>query len=126
MAEITPASPHEARAFLRQALAYDTTDGASSQEDHERDCSFCLVLDDAGQPCGAFSLRTVGKTVWIMQAGGQLAGSDLVKSVLPCIEREARKNALGQIAITTRRKGLVRKMQRAGYQITGITLRKRI
>lgn len=128
MAAVTvrPCSAAEARAWLLRALRHDTTAGACSQADHEADCAFGLVVDATGTPCGAYSLRQSGQTLWVMQAGGDLGGVDLVREVLPGIEQGARAAGLDQIAITTRRRGLVRKMQRAGYQITGITLRKRV
>lgn len=123
---IAPCDAAAAAPFLAMAAAFDTTMGAVDQSEMMAGCAFGLVRDDQGEAVGAFSIRPVGKTLWIMQAGGAKPGVDLVADVLPDIEATARRLNLSSIAITTRRPGLVRKMDRRGYAVAGITLRKNL
>ena len=57
-------------------------------------------------------------------AAGGAPGVDLTKAIVPVIERQA-AGAL-QVAITTRRRGLVKKLVKQGYVVSGVTLRKRL
>ena len=84
------------------------------------------VISDGGQDVAAYNLAKHGPVCWVMAAGGGTPAHDLTRTVLPHIEAQAAAMGASQVAVTTRRRGLVRKMERLGYEITGITLRKKI
>ena len=88
------------------------------------DGSELFLVEVDGQPCAAFSLRISGRTVWVVQAGGSAPGADLIAETLPVIEQMARGVNAASLAFSTQRPGLVRKMARRGYEVTGVTLRK--
>lgn len=122
-ATIRKAEFTEARPFLVDAMRFDTTAGACTIEEL---CagSECFLLENETGPVGGYALKVVGPVVWLMAAGGNLRGIDLTSAIVPAIERQAEGS--DQVAITTKRRGLVKKLLRQGYQITGITLRKKL
>jgi len=123
LATIRPSGFAEARPFLLEAMLHDTTAGACSLEELCAGAE-CFLVEHDSRPVGAYALRVYGKVVWLMAAGGNMRGVDLTAAIVPAIERQAA--GAGQVAVTTRRRGLVKKLVRQGYQITGITLRKKI
>lgn len=122
-ANIRKADFAEARPFLVDAMRYDTTDGSCSIEDLCAGSECFLVESDCG-PVGAYALKICGPVVWLMAAGGKVRGIDLTAAIVPAIERQAA--GADQVAITTKRRGLVKKLLRQGYLITGVTLRKKL
>lgn len=124
--DVIPCGFGEAAPYLDVAMCArcDTTAGAMTLAELTEGCQFYLVRH-GGEACAAFALRLQGcagaQVAWIVAAGGKLPGHDLTATVLPAIERAL----LGcQIAITTRRRGLLIKLARLGYRVSGITLRK--
>lgn len=107
----------------------DTALGIMTLPEKLQGCTVFGVSID-GREVGAAALRITehsgGDVLWIMGGAGGVPGADMVRDVLPEMERTAAHNGCAQVAITTRRKGLVKKMEQAGYEITGYTLRKRI
>lgn len=107
----------------------DTTLGMQTLQDA---CSGAqaIAVDCDGQTVMAYALRPVqhdrGAVLWVMAAGGDLPGVNLTQTIIPVIERQARVYGARQVAITTRRRGLVAQLQGMGYEITGYTLRKNI
>lgn len=129
MAEIVPCDYGEAAPYL-DALADGKTDTAAGSLTVEESCrgAECFLLVGEGGVMGAYALRVVshdaGRVVWIQAAAGGAPGVDLTKAIVPVIERQA-AGAL-QVAITTRRRGLVKKLVKQGYVVSGVTLRKRL
>lgn len=125
LATIRKAEFAEARPFLMEAMRHDTTAGACTLEELCAGAE-CFVLEGEGGPVGAYALKVTepGPVVWLMAAGGNVRGIDLTGAIVPAIERQAA--GADQVAVTTRRRGLVKKLLRQGYQITGITLRKKL
>lgn len=116
--------------LARAVLRADTTAGAASIEDMCQGGQPFAVLDDAGKPVAAYVLAVrdhdAARVCWVMAAGGGLEGADLTGQVMGTIEGQARNVGAAQVAITTRRRGLIRKLRGQGFEVTGITLRKKI
>lgn len=107
----------------------DTTLGAATMAELCRD-ALAFSVDADGERCGAYAIKIVNhdaeRVAWVMAAGGAMRGVDLTGTVLPAIEYQARELNAGQIAITTRRRGLIHKLTAMGYTVAGITLRKNL
>lgn len=72
----------------------------------------------------AYALRVAGSELWIQAAGGS-AAVDLTRFGLAAIESQA-KGRFKTVGFQTRRRGLVAKAIKAGYEIDGYILRKKI
>ena len=103
---------------------FDTTAGAVDPVEMCRDAELFGVYEENGELIGGYALRVSGKTCWLLAAVMTRSGVDFERDVLPVIERQARH--VGQVAITTKRRGGIKKLLRQGYEITGYTLRKNI
>jgi len=109
---------------LAAAARFNTTAGAMSVAELVAGCDGFELHADTGR--AAYALRQAGQTLWIMAAAGRAPGVDLTAAILHEVERVAIERGATQIAATTIRPGLVHKLQKAGFQITGITLRKNL
>lgn len=113
--------------YLGQAFdaRTDTTLGMIGCEETCRGASVFQVQGERGEMIGAYALgyseHDAGRVAWIRAAGGA-SGVDLTRLLVPAIEGQA--TGAMQLAIHTRRAGLVRKLLKQGYEITGVTLRK--
>lgn len=116
--------------LARAVLRADTTAGASSINDMCQGGQTFTVHNAAGQPVAAYVLAVrdhdMQRVCWVMAAGGGMDGVDLTGEVMTTIEGQARNVRAAQVAITTRRRGLIRKLRGQGFEVTGITLRKKI
>lgn len=122
---IRPAGFDDVRALLaRAAQRGDHTGGALSIEEACAGSITWAVENQAGQVVMAYATRPDRGVCWITAAGGDAPGVDLVRSVLPVMERQARAMDCSQIAVTTRRPGLVRKLKKNGFEQSAVTLRK--
>ena len=114
---------------LAGSIKADTTLGAASVAELCRD-AIAFTVDADGERCAAYAIKVVdhdgARLAWIMAAGGAMRGVDLTATVLPAIEYQARELKVKQLAITTRRRGLIHKLCAMGYSVAGITLRKNI
>lgn len=82
------------------------------------------VLQD-GETIAAYNLQLDDHGVaWVMAAGGGRPGLDLTATVTPAIEAQARALGAHQLALNTKRRGLIKKMQKQGFALTSATLRK--
>lgn len=123
-------SKDEAAPFLARALSDgDTSGGVSSLDDLTRNAHLCGVVEsDTGDLIAAYAVRVNrqagGPVAWVTAAGGALQGADLIAGILPAVEQQAREAGCVQIAIETRRPGLVRKMKRAGFKACSVVMRK--
>lgn len=106
----------------------DHTGGALNVGDLCNGAQGFAVFDDAAPQVliMAYALRVQGPTCWVLVASGGLQGCNLTATVIPAIETEARRMGCTQIAVTTKRKGLIKKMSVHGFAPTAITLRKKI
>lgn len=106
----------------------DTTGGLASLEEVTAGAECFRVLDADGAPVLHYALaenpHARGSEVVIVAAAGSMTGVDLVRTVLPYIERQA--SGAAAVCVHTRRRGLVAKMAAQGYQIDGFILRKKL
>lgn len=82
---------------------------------------------DGGELVGAFSLGVQdcadGRLVRCGAAGGR-PGHDLLPVIVDTAESEARRVGAGALICETRRRGLVRQLERRGFRVAGFILRK--
>lgn len=128
---VQPSEFADARSLLERAvLRADTTAGASSIDDMCQGGQVFTVHDSTGRKVAAYVLaardHAAARVCWVMAAGGGLDGVDLTGEVLATVEAQARSMRADQVAITTNRRGLIRKMRARGFVQTGVTLRKNI
>jgi len=125
---VHPATFAEARPLLARAvLRGDTTAGAASLDELCAGAqAFAVCI--GGQRVMAYVLamrdHAAARVCWVQAAGGGAPGLDLTRELMPRIERQAKEQGAGQVAITTRRRGLIKKLRAQGYTVTGVTLRK--
>lgn len=67
-----------------------------------------------------------GGEVWVTAAAGGLPGVDLVQSLTPHIARQAADAGARAVSVSTKRRGLVKKLQRAGWKLEAYVLRKEL
>lgn len=113
-----------ARPWLELAGKFDVGGGVVSQSENEAGCMFISVLDDAGNECGAFSIRIDGAVLWVVQAGGRLPGVSLSEEVMPAVENAALALGCRSVAFATRRAGLVERMAKLGFSPAGTIMQK--
>lgn len=117
--------------LLSQAftLRADTTAGMETVQDACR-FSQAVAVECEGRAVGAYAVRPVqldrGVVLWVMAAGGRLPGINLTAAMMPVIEAQAMQTGARQVAINTRRKGLISQLEKIGYVVTGVTLRKNL
>lgn len=122
---IKPTEIDSVRALLARAVERgDHTGGALTISEACAGATAWAVETLTGSVVMAYAMRPVGKTCWIVAASGDLPGVDLTKAVLPTIEKQAVALGCQQVAVTTRRSGLVHKLKRAGWREAATTLRK--
>jgi len=118
-----------ARAFDESPLMRaktDTSGGMVDGVDCLANAEFFRVFDD-GVPVAFYVLRArqgrAGIDAEITLAHGR-AGVDLVDAVLPLIERQCA--GCHALRIETRRAGLMKKLERAGYRKSSVILTKEL
>jgi hypothetical protein len=124
------ASMADALPMLAAALTRaDTTAGAASIAELLQGAQ-AFTLDNDGGPVAFYAVKVVEhekcRVLWAMAGAGRLPGHDLTTTGMQAMEHQARSAGAGQVAITTRRRGFVKKLEKLGYQISGITLRKNL
>lgn len=114
-----------ARALIERAMDHDTSAGMLRPE-QTGGVPFRIEEDD-GRLIGAYVLDVNhwpgGREGVVAYAGAVPGRRDLVAELLPTIERQFLD--CKAVTIHTRRRGLVRKLERQGYAIEGYILRKR-
>lgn len=88
------------------------------------------ISELAGEPFGALVYEIergdLGREMVILFAAGQAKGVDLVASIYPWIEHQARELECKSIRFETERRGLVAKMAALGFGEPWLVLRKRL
>jgi hypothetical protein len=107
----------EALPFLRLAEGDDVQ--GLGLENIVGGCIYFVLENDF-----AYALKRCGSELWVQAAGGRSA-QDLTKVGLAKIESQA-AGLYESVGFQTRRRGLVRKAQREGYEIDGYIMRKKI
>ena len=108
----TACAPEEVRALL-EAMPAEKVGHADFAGILEAGQCF-KVIDQAGATVGAYVLRAKGSEVWISAAAGR-AGVDLTAGMFALIEQQS--GQFDSIGFQTKRRGLVKKAQRHGYEI---------
>lgn len=124
MITIRPAGFAEVQPLLALAKQRgDHTGGTLSIEDA---CAGAMTwaVEKNGRVVMAYAMRLGAGTCWVVAAGGEAPGIDLVRATMPTIERQARAMGAAQLAVTTCRPGLVRKLRAQGFGQSAVTLRK--
>lgn len=112
---------HAALQHLQRAVAFDV-DGNTVGDVRERIAGAAVfdLVDDAGQRVGAFALTVEDGAVRCLAAGAE-PGHALVQTILEFWEREARERIKARrIQCETRRRGLVRQLERRGFRVAYI------
>jgi hypothetical protein len=82
----------------------------------------------AGRIVARYALKQVqrdhGTEVFIVGAAGGLPGVDLVATVAPYIAQQCAE--ADRLTINTRRRGLVRKLQKQGWTLDSYVMRKKL
>jgi hypothetical protein len=106
----------------------DTSGGMVDAVDCLKGANFFRVLDD-GRAVAFFVLRMhfrgERRAAEVTLAHGR-AGFDLVEGVLPLIERMCKGVGCANVRIETRRAGLMKKLERAGYEQASVILSKEL
>lgn len=113
---------------LSMAALHDPAEGRQCLHDVIAGADLFAVTH-AGHACLFYALRLTPPRAWLEAGAGHLPGVDLTREVLPLIERQAQAAGCSEIGITTKRRGLIAKLQRAGWRIeapfyAGYTLKK--
>lgn len=128
---IVAASVDQARslALIGRAQAFEVT-GGGSVADLVKGCALFDVIDE-GRAVAAFAVRVdafeSGREVSVTAAGGEASSDGATEAIAEWCESQAR-DRIGARVLTcqTRRRGLVRRLERQGYRITGYVLTKEI
>lgn len=108
----------------------DTTAGAMAASDMVNPRTQGYRVDLDGVPVLVYALQyqdtTKKRICWVLAAAGAASGHDLTEEVLPLIEQQARRDGAQQMALTTRRRGLAKKIQAFGFKESGTTYRKNL
>ncbi|HIV71359.1 MAG TPA: hypothetical protein H9903_10545 [Candidatus Aquabacterium excrementipullorum] len=112
----------DVRHLLMRAVHY-AVDGPCTLEEITDGCAVFSMCDQAGRIVGAFALQCLTDadgTVMHVNAAGGLPGQrlDLAGDMAAFVESEARHRVKARaVRCATRRRGLVKRLQRAGYRV---------
>lgn len=108
----------------------DTSGGLVSLSEMLDGVTCFEVTDENGERIGSYAVQVVphefGAEAFVVAAVGSMPGADLVASVMPGIEGQARGAGCKSVAIVTRRRGLLAKARAQGYEFAGYILRKKL
>lgn len=123
------ATLQDVQLLLARAVPYEVG-GTHSLDALTEGCAVFALKDAAGQTVGAFSLEcltdTAGTVIHVTAAGG-VPGHDLVGDMAEFTEAEARGRINARaVRCVTRRRGLVKRLERAGFRVAGYVMQKDI
>lgn len=106
----------------------DTMGGLGSAEDQLRNCECFCVRNGNNEAVGYYAIQVnrhrAGTEVVIVAAAGILPGADLVATLIPYIEQQAK--GAQALTVHTRRRGLLAKLRAQGFGCDGFILRKQL
>lgn len=124
VAPLDALTPEAAAAFAAVHAQFDTSGGLVTLAEWLHNAQVCEVTED-GRAVAWFALRGFRhahtEEAELIAAAGR-ASVDLTKTVLPYIESQV--TPADALTIYTRRRGLVRKLERQGYRLDGYVMRK--
>lgn len=119
----------DAGIYLDQAARFDTSGGLLTPGEMVQGAIW-QSLEQDGERIGAYALSLTqhdnGAVLWMVAAAANVPGRDLSPHILSIIEQQAKQAGAAQVAVQTIRRGAVKKLLAHGYEVTGITLRKKI
>lgn len=121
--------PQACRPLLERALRFECGQLCASVDELIGDAAV-FEMRDAGRLVGAFALEVqeggAGRQLHVLAAGGE-PGHDLTGAMVDAVAREAREHVgAGAIGCTTKRRGLVKRLQAEGFEVAGFILRKKV
>lgn len=109
----------EAAPWLALALRRgDTSGGLLTVQDLAAGCVL-LLFERRGVACGALALEIAGPVCWIRAAGGR---GELAAEMLTVAKTMATAAGARRLGFTTRRRGLIKKMQRNGFAVSAVEM----
>jgi hypothetical protein len=114
----TACAPGEIRALL-DAMPTEKV-GAVDLDRIQAEGQSFKIIDQDGKVIGGYVLEAAGSEVWVSAAAGK--GCDVTAIMAGLIECQA--GQFDSIGFRTKRRGLVKKAQRHGYEIAGYIMRK--
>jgi len=121
---IRAATSEQVLPFVLSASRYDTANSGRSAEDVIAECD-AYVVEQGGQHVAGLLLRRRGNEIYVVAAAGGKKNLDMSLALHRLIFQK-KADDIESVSFTTRRKGLVRKAEKLGYEIEGYILRKRI
>lgn len=122
-------TPDVAVPFLAKAAEHDTSGGLLTMRDICHDVQF-MQLEADGKVVGAYAVKLVnherGKVLWLQSAAANVPGVELGPLIFNIVEKQARMMGADQVAVTTIRKGGMKKLRKLGYEMSGVTFRKNL
>jgi hypothetical protein len=84
---------------------------------------FGFIVEQDGKPLFGYTMEVQGTNLFITSASGR-ASFDIVDVGLKIVEAQA--DGLESVGFVTKRRGLVKKAQKNGYEIVSYELRKKL
>lgn len=84
----------------------------------------CWKISEQGVVTGALVTRADGRELWILAAAGR-SDADLTEIMVRHLEQTA-AGRFDSIGFQTKRRGLVRKTQKHGFEVAGYIMRKKL
>jgi len=114
---------------LSLAGSFEVT-GGGTVADLAQGCALFDVIDAQGRAVASFALRVDDferdRHLTVTAAGGDSA-SGATEAIAQWCEREAREHVGARVlTCQTRRRGLVRRLERQGYRVTGYVMSKEL
>lgn len=118
---------------LRAAEHFDTSGGLETVDIYAAlNLPLFECVTDAGEVVARYCVNVErardGATagLHIVAAAGEAAGVDLTRAIIEAAQAQARALGVDWLSAITRRPGLIRKMQRDGFNQHGVVMRKYI
>lgn len=115
---------------LLELAARNEVTGGCAVRDLVGGCAVFELVDEAGAIVGAFAARvdtfTTGREVTVTAAGAT-GDNGATEAMADWVEHQARERiGARRLTCTTKRRGLVRKLQARGYRVAGYVMTKEI
>jgi hypothetical protein len=116
------------RAYAAAFTQKTDTSGGLNTIEAVLDGALLFDVKSGGVTVARYALRTAkrpaGVEVYVVAAVGSMAGVDLIQTLEPFIVQQC--SGAAALTINTRRRGLMRKLQRQGWTVDSVVMRKKI
>lgn len=127
--DVSPVDPAQVLEHLGRADCLKSSGGTVTAAEICR-AGTTFKVQAEGKTIAAYNLQMAwhdnARVAWVMAAGGHNPRIDITATVTPAIEAQARAWGATEVALNTRRPGLIRKMKKQGFVVTSVTMRKKI